>query len=49
MPRFPLLLPLDYELRQFINGTVLDQSKDELTRRDSHQRFCVIHEVPAGH
>jgi hypothetical protein len=22
-PRFPLLLPLDYELRQFINGTVL--------------------------
>jgi hypothetical protein len=27
----------------------LYQSKDELTRRDSHQRFCVIHEVPAGH
>jgi hypothetical protein len=27
----------------------LYQSKDELTRRDSHQRFCVIHEVPTGH
>jgi hypothetical protein len=27
----------------------LYQSKDELTRRDSHQRFCVIHEAPAGH
>jgi hypothetical protein len=25
----------------------LYQSKDELTRRDSHQRFCVIHEGPA--
>src|SRR6516162_4547907 len=27
--------------------SMLYQSKDELTRRDSHQRFCVIHEGPA--